>query len=114
MKHQSKEVYILNCLSNLYLLSLTYRFLTVLFNILLSRNINSMQEITQRENLNYQNQFTTVNDNNEFKQREFGKDITNTVNDGTNTMYRKSQEMKENRENYYKQPLVDKSVFINI
>lgn len=37
-----------------------------------------MQEITQRENLNYQNQFTTVNDNNEFKQREFGKDITNS------------------------------------
>jgi hypothetical protein len=36
-----------------------------------------MQEITQRENLNYQNQFSTL-ENNDFKPREFGKDITNS------------------------------------
>ena len=74
--------------------------------------INTSRVRNNDENISKALGIKNIPNEESLSHREFGKDITNTVNDGTNTMYRKSQEMKENRENYYKQPLVDKSVFI--
>ena len=41
--------------------------------------------------------------------REFGKDITNTVNDNTQTFY--SRKSMDNKENNYKQPNLNKHVY---
>jgi hypothetical protein len=84
-------------------------------NYLFQNRINGINTSRVRNNdENLSKSLSTKNMPNEecLSHREFGKDITNTVIDGNNTMYRKSQEMKENRENYYKQPIDDKSVII--
>ncbi len=74
--------------------------------------INTSRVRNNDENLSIAMSSKTMMNEECLSHREFGKDITNTVMDGITSMSRKSQEIKENRENYYKQSIVDKSVLI--
>ena len=81
-------------------------------NYLFQQRLNGNQ--SQRMRNNDENLSKTFGNksiiNEDTMTREFGKDITNTVNDNTQTFY--SRKSLDNKENNYKQTIMNKNVYI--